>query len=262
MTENLKHLYKKKAELLGLPQARDIRHLEDVYHKRTKGIYVGDMVFGANDGIITTFAVVAGAAGAALSPGVIIILGVANLVADGLSMGIGNYLGKKSEKEYAHRQREKEEWETKKFPEIERYEVGEVFKEWGFEGKDRDRAVEIISSNKKVWVDFMMMNELGIPPEEKTTPIKSGFVMFGSFLLAGSIPLLPYFLPFVPDANLFLASVVFTGLALFVVGALRTAVTIVSWFRGGVEIFVMGSLAAGAAYVIGTFLRGFVDVMI
>ena len=96
MEPRLEELYRKKAERFERPESRNLKQLEDVYHKRTGGVYIGDMVFGANDGIITTFAIVSASVAAHLSPAVIIILGFANLIADGISMGEGNYLCKKS----------------------------------------------------------------------------------------------------------------------------------------------------------------------
>ena len=193
MEPRLEESYRKKAERFGKPGSRDLRQLEDIYHKRTSGVYIGDMVFGSNDGIITTFAIVSASVAAHLSPGVIIILGFANLIADGISMGVGSYLGKKSEVDYQRAQRKKEYLEVEEFPDIERHEIGEIFAEWGFEGSDRDRAVEIVSGNKDVWVDFMMMNELGLGPEDKTKPLRHGVTMFGSFFIAGLVPLIPFF---------------------------------------------------------------------
>lgn len=259
MMVNLAELYKRKAELLRLPESKNIKQLEDIYHKRTRGVYIGDAVFGANDGIITTFAVVAGASGALLGPAVVIILGAANLIADGISMGIGSYLGRKSELDYARAQRKKEMWEVEHFPEIERHEIGEIFREWGFGGQDLERAVAIVSNNKKAWIDFMMMNELGLAPEGKTNPFKHGSVTFASFLIAGLIPLIPFFLPVFPKEQLFPVSILFTGIALFLVGAFRSLVSPVSWPKGGLEILLIGSVAAAAAYIVGAFLRNIVN---
>src|SRR4030042_4605485 len=95
----------KKMRLLSQKDHAGLMQLENNYHQRTSGLYLSDVIFGANDGIITTFAVVAGASGASLSPVVVIVLGFANLIGDGLSMGIGNYLGRKSEEAYQKGQR-------------------------------------------------------------------------------------------------------------------------------------------------------------
>ena len=226
---------------------------EAMYHRHTTGKYIGDLIYGANDGIITTFAVVAGAVGASLSPAVILILGFANIFADGLSMGASNYLSIRSEQDYAKAQREKEEWEVDHLREIEVDEIREIFEKKGFKGKDLERAVKVITSNRQVWVDTMMKDELGILEDEGENPIKHGFFTFAAFSIAGIVPLLAYVVPGVPDA--FWAAV-FLGMAsLFIVGALRSLVTAVGWFRGGLEMLLVGSGAAMVAYIVGNFVE-------
>lgn len=260
----LKKEYERKVEALTQSKFRSYKKLEDVesvYHFSRVGKYLGDLVFGANDGIITTFAVVAGAVGASLSPVVIIILGFANLFADGISMGVGNYLGNKSEREYQTRQREKEGWEVDNFPEIEREEIREILRKMGFENSDLDTAVEVISKNKKVWVEFMMRYELGIVVDEDESPVANGFATFVSFFIAGLIPLLPFLLPFAKTVA-FPLSVVSTGTALFAVGALRSLVYPKSWLRGGLEVFLVGSLAASVAYATGFLLEKLISNII
>lgn len=231
---------------------KEYRKFENLYHRHTAGKYVGDFIYGANDGIITTFAIVAGAVGASLSPLVILVLGFANIVADGISMGASNYLGKRSEQDYARAQRKKEEWEIDNLREIEVEEIREIFEKKGFRGKDLARAVEIITSDRKVWLDVMMKDELGIIEEHGHDPRKHGLVTFAAFIVAGLIPLVPFLLPFVPNA--FVISIIFGGLALFAAGALRTLITTVSWIRGGLEVLVVGSGAAVAAYLVGAFV--------
>jgi VIT1/CCC1 family predicted Fe2+/Mn2+ transporter len=227
-------------------------------HRRWAGNYIGDMVYGANDGIITTFAIVAGVAGAALSHTVVLILGFANIFADGLSMAIGNYLGRKSEKEYAESERRVEEWEVEHIPEEERKEIREIFKKKGFEGKDLERAVKIITSDKKRWVETMLKDELGIYRGDEGNPVWHGVITFGSFVLAGSLPLIPYILAFNPPDSNFPASIVMTGFALFIVGSLRSIVTRKNWFTSGLEVLGIGAIAAFAAYGVGFFIQNFI----
>src|SRR3989339_220693 len=123
------------------------------YHASFGGTYIRDAVFGANDGIVTTFAVVAGVAGANLPLSTVLILGFANLLADGLAMGLGNYLGIKSEVDYIRRERRLEGWETVRAPDLERKEIEAIYRRKGFKGKELQRVVEVITGNKKVWVD-------------------------------------------------------------------------------------------------------------
>jgi len=218
--------------------------------------YVGDLVLGALDGSVTTFAVVAAATGAAQPASVVLIIGIANLFASGVSMALGNYLGTKSEEEFREKHRRREEYETERFPELEKEEVRKIFADKGFQGEDLERAVEIITSNKQIWVETMMRDELRISPE-KRSPWLSGLVMLIAFILAGSVPLIPYLISlfepsFRPSA--LSSSVVMTFAAIFGVGTARSLVTGRRWWIAGMEMTVIGAIASLIAYVIGRFL--------
>lgn len=241
-----------------LLENKQYRRFEQLAHRHLLGKYVGDFVYGANDGIVTTFAVVAGAAGAQLSVSIILILGFANLLADGVSMGLSKYLGDRSEQDFAKAQRQKEEWEIEHLYELEVEEVRDIYKKKGFTGKDLERAVLIITSDKKVWLDTMMKDELGIMEEAHGDARKHGLATFIAFVVAGLFPLLPYILPALPDS--FFASAIVGALTLFVVGALRSLLTTVSVFRGGLEMLLIGSSAAVVAYIVGAVVRDIVGV--
>jgi VIT1/CCC1 family predicted Fe2+/Mn2+ transporter len=220
--------------------------------------YIGDMVYGGLDGIVTTFAVVSGVAGADLGAGVVLILGLANLFADGLSMATGAYLSSKSEREYYERERAREAWEVEHFPEGERAELVELYKLKGYSQEDAERLVEIQSQDKKVWVDEMMIQELGLLPDDRT-PLLSALATLGAFVLAGSLPLLVYLLGLLVSINpgvSFPVSLAFSALALFGLGAAKVFVTERNWFRSGLEMLSVGGLAAGVAYLIGYLLQG------
>ncbi len=160
-------------------------------------------VYGANDGIVTTFAVVAGVAGANLAANIIIILGIANMIADGMAMGFGDYLGERSEQNMRQ--------------------------------KHTGRSI-----SKGLW--------------------KSGLVTFVSFVIAGSLPLMPYFLRAigipVPEDSQFNFSIFATGGALFLVGSLRTRFEERPWIYGGLEMLGIGAIAAVAAYLLGGWVAG------
>ncbi len=254
LDDYLQSVLKRKEKFLS--ENAEYRKHESLYHRHTAGKYIGDLIYGANDGIITTFAVVAGASGASLSPVVIIVLGFANLVADGFSMGASNFLGKRSEQDYARAQRRKEEWEIDHLREIEVEEIREIFERKGFRGKDLERAVEIITSDRKVWVDTMMRDELDIIEESADDPRKHGLATFLAFVVAGFFPLVPFLVGNLP--NTFLFSAVIGAFTLFAVGALRSIITTVSWVRGGLEVLLIGSSAALGAYVIGNVVEGIV----
>ncbi len=221
-------------------------------HGRWGGV-VGDAVLGANDGIITTFAVVAGVTGASLSPTIVIIIGMANIIADGISMAMGNYLGTKSELDFVKSERRREEWEVENKPEEETEEVRQIYRDKGFEGQDLERVVTVITADKKRWVDVMMKDELGLNHEETFKPLRSAVVTFVSFLAFGILPLLAY-LPFWTVENKFLVTSVLTGMAIFSVGAFSGIVTKKNFIIAGIEMLFIGFISAASAYVIGALI--------
>ncbi|MFH0853660.1 MAG: VIT1/CCC1 transporter family protein [bacterium] len=258
LPESLKPNLEKKKQLLGMPEHLTYKQVEDIYHQKVSGRFLGDIIFGANDGLVTTFAVVAGAVGAQLSSTVIIIVGFANLLADGLSMGLGNYLGKKSELSYQISQRQKEKWEIKNFPEIEKHEIKAVFQRWGFQGNDLERAVDIITNNREAWIDIMMTEELGIVEDKDTQPKQHGLITFLSFAIAAFIPLIPYLIGLEGWAAFYI-SVTMTAITLFFVGAFRCRLSVIKFWKGGVEMLIIGGIASSAAYFIGDILKRILD---
>jgi VIT1/CCC1 family predicted Fe2+/Mn2+ transporter len=242
------------------PQASTDAHKDraEEGHQQEKGHYVKSAVYGGLDGIITTFAVVAGVAGASLSTGVVLILGFANLIADGLSMAIGDYLSTKSEREYHEAERRRELWEIENYPEGEKREMVELYTNKGMPAEDAKQVVELISKNQETWVDIMMIEELGIMASDES-PVKHALVTFFSFALFGVVPLLAYvaveLMPFL-RVNTFAVASFSTGVTLFVLGALKVQVTGRNWVRSGAEMFVVGGIAATAAYWIGVLLAG------
>jgi VIT1/CCC1 family predicted Fe2+/Mn2+ transporter len=232
---------------------------KDLHGQSFGGKYVGEFVYGALDGTITTFAVVAAVAGASLQPGIALILGLANLFGDGFSMATGNYLSSKSEKEYFEQEKKREEWEIEHVRKGEVEEIRQIYMRKGFKGKALEHAIETITSDKKIWVDTMLKEELNLN-EPDNEPIKNAAATFISFIVVGFIPLvsfvISYFLP-ATRPYVFTMSIILTGTALFTVGAAKTIVTKRNWFRNGVEMLLVGGLAALVAYLVGFFLKGF-----
>ncbi len=226
-------------------------HIEP--HATGLGNYIKDIVYGANDGIITTFAIIAGSVGAKFPLKVIVILGVANLIADGFSMAASNFLGTRSQNALFRSEQRREEGEVEHKTEVEKQEIKEIFEEKGFGADDTNRLVDIVSRNKAFWVDFMMHYELGLTPPEADSEWKSGACTFASFVIAGSLPLLP-FLVLGDGVNTFAYSIISTGVSLFAVGAARQYVTKDHWFKGGLEMLFVGGVAALAAYMLGYFV--------
>ena len=249
----------KERDIKELKKAHQVKAIKNApEHHKSSGTYVGDFVYGAIDGSVTTFAVVSGVAGASLSTNIVIILGIANLIADGFSMAIGNYLSSKSNIEFIQKERKREEWEIENYPEGEIAEIREIFRKKGFKGKDLEKAVKTITSNKKVWVDTMMADELNLI-EDKTSPIKKGAVTFVSFAIVGVIPLIPYFLSFFSEVvkqNVYPLSIIMTFIAFFFIGSAKVYITGKNWLKSGLQTLLIGGVAAIIAYGIGFLLRG------
>jgi len=184
-----------------MAEPRESLHVRPDGWRETFRHYIRDLVYGANDGIITTFAVVAGVTGGALSTKAVLVVGVANLVADGLSMGVGNYLGIRSEES----------------------------------ARARDEL-----------------------PESEAEPARHGAATFLAFVVAGAIPLVSYV---APDwgGDRFVVATVLTLASLFLIGALRSAVTVEGWLASGLEMLGLGVVVAAAAYGSGALIASLVD---
>ncbi len=222
--------------------------------------YIGEFVYGGIDGSVTTFAVVAGAAGAGMDASVVIILGFANLIADGFSMAVGSYLSSKSQHHHYNKHRAVEYWEVDNIPEREREEVRDIYRQKGFEGELLERVVDTITADRDRWVDTMMKEELGIHKEGRS-PLSMGAVTFAAFVLVGFIPLFIYVLDLftaIPPYDPFLISSVLTGVAFILIGILKSSVTSSNWIRGVAETLLLGVSAAVLAYFAGDVLESMI----
>lgn len=217
--------------------------------------YVGDAVLGAIDGCVTTFAVAAGAAGACLPSSVTIILGFANLLADGFSMAASNYQRAKSERGLLEKARAIEEMHVRMVPEGEREEVRQIFAAKGFGGAELERIVEVITQNPKLWIDTMLTEELGLRLE-LPRPSAAALTTFAGFAVAGLVPLLPYLMPGLPLQQAFWASALLTGLTFFGIGLMKGRVLHHPLLPSGLETLIVGGAAAGLAYAVGVLLKG------
>ncbi|WP_187262499.1 VIT1/CCC1 transporter family protein [Pontibacter beigongshangensis] len=236
---------------------------EDSLHARNKFLffnkaYIAEFVYGGIDGAITTFAVVAGAEGASLGISVVIILGLANLIADGFSMSVGNFFSTKAARDNFDNTKATEYWEVENMREQEVEEIRSIYVAKGFTGDLLEQVVAVITSNKEVWVDTMMKEELEMTQDDRT-PVKTASVTFFSFVLVGSIPLLSYIFTAGSDSpnqtDLFLYSSLLTGTALAIVGSLKSVATKKNVVAGIAETLLLGGLAAVLAYFVGDVLE-------
>ena len=213
--------------------------------------YLRDWIYGGVDGAVTTFAVVTGVVGAELSPVIILILGFANLVADGFSMAASNFLGTKAEHDDIRRLEAIEHRHIELAPEGEREEVRQIFANKGFEGPDLDRVVELITSDRERWVRTMLSDEYGLPLATRS-PWLAAWSTFSAFAICGAAPLIPFLLGV---QNPFGLSIFLTGVVFFAIGSAKSHWSTASWWRSGFSTLLIGGIAASLAYVVGTLLK-------
>jgi VIT1/CCC1 family predicted Fe2+/Mn2+ transporter len=235
------------------------KHLEEEHKITPLSAYLKEIVYGGNDGIITTFAVVAGFAGAQVSVGTqlpvlsVLIFGFANLFGDGVSMALGNLLSTRSEQDVYANEKKKELYEIIHNTEMERIESVQILITKGFTKPQAEQLISIYSTNPKYWVDFMMNQELELPNPEKDDPYKMSLVTFCSFITFGFIPLIPYV--FFQGKFLFIASIFMTAFSLFLIGIMRWRVSKQGFVRSVGEMLLLGGAAATVAYLVGTMFR-------
>ena len=215
--------------------------------------YFQDFIYGSIDGAVTTFAVVAGVIGAGLAPNIVLILGFANLFADGFAMAVANYQASKAQQEFIAMKRKNEEYEIDNFAEEEKQEIRDIYQKKGFKDELLDEIVRIITSRRKVWVDTMMREELGLVEDERK-PIDTAFSTFFGFNIIGLIPLLPFVILFAFDfginSDAFWYSVAFTASAFFLVGMIKGKIVKKSLVKSGFITLLIGGIAAAVAYFV------------
>jgi vacuolar iron transporter family protein len=225
------------------------RH-EERHQKETS--FIRDFVFGFGDGINTSLGLVAGVGGANESSSIIILAALVAMFTGAKAMAVQNYLAVRSQRQVLQSEIEREEWEMRNVPEAERQEIEDIYKTKGFSGVELENIVNKITSDKKVWLETMLTEELKLNLEIVGSPLKSAFRMFGAFLIGGILPIIPYFFSsgYIP-----LLIAIGTSLsASFVIGALKSKLANLSMIRGGLEMAGMGTGIALIGYGIGSEL--------
>lgn len=236
-------------------------HLKTEHQSSPFSEYLEEGVYGGTDGIVTTFAVVAGFSGANLgehtlnlSVITVLLFGVANLIADGAAMGLGNYLSVKSAKALYKNAYAKELDETKTSYDFEIEETEFILKDQGFSETDAKTMTTIMAKNTDFWVKFMIQHECQLESKENASAIKNGLATFISFLTFGSIPLIPYVFNLDQKSSFYL-SILFTILALTILGYIRAKIANDHLIKSILETSIVGGLAASLAFIVGTLFK-------
>lgn len=223
--------------------------------------YLREVIYGAVDGIITTFAVVAGFSGAALSSdttsqlsfAVVLLFGLANLFADGVSMGLGNFLAVRSEQGLYRSLRIREKDSSLENGSREAEETVQALIEKGFSESDAKTLTDIYRKNEPYWIDFILNNELKIPNPMDESPFSTGLATFIAFITFGFIPLLPFVvLDSIDPATVFKISAIGAFVALVVLGIFKWKIVGTNAFKSILEVVVIGSMAATVAFFVGS----------
>lgn len=215
--------------------------------------YLRDFVYGGIDGAVTTFAVVAGTVGANLSTRVILILGAANLIADGFSMAASNFLGTRAERDDYSRIAEVETKHIDLAPEGEREEIRQIYSAKGFKGEDLESIVTIVTADRDLWVRTMLTEEYGLPREVRSE-WTAALSTFGAFVLCGFVPMMPFV---IGSDSAFASSALLTGLVFFAIGSFKARWSMQPWWRSGLVTLAIGGIAASLAYLAGSLLESF-----
>lgn len=213
--------------------------------------YLRDWIYGGIDGAVTTLAVVTGVVGAQLSPWIILVMGFANLVADGFSMAASNFLGTRAEYEDLKRIEAIENRHIDLAPEGEREEIRQIFLNKGFDGEDLARIVDLVTADRTRWVRTMLTEEYGLPREVRS-PWMAAIATFSAFIACGLVPLLPYLYGL---HNPVAFSIIMTGGVFFMIGSVKSRWSTASWWRSGLSTFAVGTIAAVLAYGAGMLIK-------
>jgi VIT1/CCC1 family predicted Fe2+/Mn2+ transporter len=229
------------------PEAIHERLSSGPYHN-----YLRDWIYGGIDGSVTTFAVVSGVVGARLSTWVIIVMGFANLVADGFSMAASNFLGTRAEHDDVKRLEAIENRHIDLAPEGEREEVRQIFQSKGFSGTDLASIVALITADRTRWIKTMLTEEYGLAHSIRS-PWLAAVSTFTAFVICGVMPLLPFLFGF---SNPFSVSILLTGFVFFAIGTGKSRWSSESWWISGLSTLAVGTMAAGLAYAAGVVIDG------
>lgn len=239
----------------NLQHGHSIKEIQKRLNKKKQHNFLRDVIYGGVDGAVSTFAVVSSVVGGGLNNNYVLIIGFANIVADGFSMAASNYLGTKSEVDEYNFIENFEKEEIHRNKEGEQEEVVQILKNKGFDGDLLRDATDLFINDKKKWIELMLIEEYGLALRQRS-PIKSGFVTFSSFCICGLIPITPFFLK---TEYSFFTSAIMTCLSFFVIGSVKSKWNDEGYFYSGLKTFLVGLSASLFAFGIGLAAKLIID---
>jgi predicted membrane protein (TIGR00267 family) len=236
------------------------RHPQRDHHEEwhtPKGRAIREIIFGMNDGLVTTIGFLAGVTSSISEGRYILLAGIAEVVAGAISMSIGGYLATKSQREFFQSEVEREKWEIEKMPEKEAQEIRDIYGEMGFSRSEQEMIVNRVTSDKELLLRFMKREELGLIDEHLDEPLQVAVIMGLSFVVGSLPPILPYFFAHSPHSAIGVAVLV-SVLFLFLTGVMKTRLTKVRPLRSGLETTLLGVFACGVGYGLGWLAEKFI----
>ncbi len=222
-----------------------------------QGNLLREFIFGLNDGLVTTLSLLAGLTGALVSNNIIILGGLAEIIAGSISMGLGAYISTKSEEDYYRYEIEKEKKSIEDLPSIEIKEIKEIYRKKGFNKKEIDVIVNRIIKHKATWLDILIHEKIGVG-EDFEDPKKMGLVNGFSFVFGGFFPILPFF--FFQIKYPLLIGTLFAFFVLFIIGIIKSRSTGRNWLASSSELVVVCLIAALLSYYAGKLITLFSGV--
>ncbi len=229
--------------------ALNIRNEHSEQHSRPT--MLSDVILGGQDGLVNVLGIILGVSAATSDVRLIFVAALAALGAETISMAAVAYTSTKSRFKHYLKEVETEKREMREVPKVERQEVVDVLVEWGYKGKKLKSMTDLICSNEKAWLEFMMSFELKLAPVEKSAPAKSFVTVLIATALGSVIPLIPFIFFSGNIATAAIASVILSAIVLFIVGYYEAKVTLGSLWRSGMEMLLIGLTAGFAGYLIG-----------
>lgn len=220
---------------------------------------ISDAILGAMDGCVTTFAIVSGSVGAGFPASVALIMGAANLLADGFSMGISNYEANKAQQEFIQHIRQTELEHIEQIPLGEKEEIRQIFESKGFSGETLEQIVSTISQNRTLWVDTMLIEEHGVQPYYQNAK-KAALTTFSAFILVGAIPLIPFLFSTLEMGQQFVISAILAASMFMTIGLIKSKLLGKFSIQSGLKTLLTGTAAAGLAFLVGYLLRALLGV--
>ncbi len=227
--------------------------MEAIHEMHAKSNFLSDFILGSQDGLVNVLGIILGVTAASVSIQIVFIASLAALVAESISMGAVAYTSTSARRKQYLKEVEREKFEMRTMPQMERAEVKEIFREWGYKGSKLEKVTDDITSNPKAWLEFMMAHELKLAPVAKGQPLRSGVLVGLASVVGSAIPLVPFiFTSNIPTGVMW--SIAVSGVALFLIGVYEAKTTVGSLWASGIRMAIIGLVAGIGGYLVGRLL--------